>query len=48
MILGAAPSQAAAREFYDGIKSQAEQLKIPVLSEERFNLLIRYYNPEKK
>lgn len=48
LILGAAPTQAVAREFYDGIKSQAEQLKIPVLSEDRFNLLIRYYNPEKK
>lgn len=48
LILGDAPKQAAAREVYDSIKSQAKQLKIPVLSEERFNLLIRYYNPEKK
>jgi hypothetical protein len=48
LILGNAPNQPAAREVYDAIKSQAEQLKIPVLSEERFNLLIRYYDPNKR
>jgi hypothetical protein len=47
LILGNAPNQAAARQFYDNIKSQAEQLKIPSLDEDRFNLLIRYYNPAK-
>ena len=41
-------AQAAPREFYDAIKTQAEQQKIPVLSEERFNLLIRYYDPVKR
>ena len=48
LILGNAPNQQAAREVYDSIKSQAEQLKVPVLSEERFNLMIRYYDPVKR
>jgi len=48
LILGAAPTQGPAREAYDAIKTQAEQLKIPILSEERFNVLIRYYDPVKR
>jgi len=26
-------------------RGQAEQLKVPIVSEDRFNLLIRYYDP---
>jgi hypothetical protein len=48
VIVGAAPKDASGREAYDAAKSAAEQLKIPVVSEERFNLLIRYYDPQKR
>jgi hypothetical protein len=48
LILGRAPASGPARQLYDAARSQAEQLKIPVLSEERFDLLIRYYDPSKR
>jgi BRCT domain type II-containing protein len=46
LILGAPPA-GAERQAYDAARSQAEQFKIPIVSEERFNLLIRYYDPQK-
>ena len=48
LILGSAPREDAARRVYETARSQAEQLKVPVVSEERFNLLIRYYDPGKR
>jgi len=48
LILGSAPKEDAARRGYETSRSQAEQLKVPVVSEERFNLLIRYYDPSRK
>jgi hypothetical protein len=47
LVLGAPPA-GAARPAYDAARSQAEQFKIPIVSEERFNLLIRYYDPQKR
>jgi hypothetical protein len=46
LVLGAPPA-GAERQAYDAARSQAEQFKIPIVSEERFNLLIRYYDPQK-
>ena len=48
LILGTPPKDAAARQRYDAARSQAEQLKVPVVDEERFNLLIRHYDPGKR
>jgi hypothetical protein len=48
LILGSAPKEEAARRGYETVRSQVEQLKVPVVSEERFNLLVRYYNPGTK
>jgi hypothetical protein len=48
LILGSVPGEDAARRSYETARSQAEQLKVPVVSEERFNLLIRYYDPSRK
>jgi hypothetical protein len=48
LILGSTPNDAAAQQRYDAARSQAEQLKIPVVNEERFNLLIRHYDPGKR
>ena len=45
LVLGTAPA-GAARQAYDAARSQAEQFRIPIVSEERFNLLIRYYDPQ--
>jgi hypothetical protein len=48
LILGSAPADEAGRRAYETARSQAEQLKVPVVSEARFNLLIRYYDPSRK
>jgi hypothetical protein len=45
LILGSLPKDDAARRAYETARGQAEQLKVPIVSEDRFNLLIRYYNP---
>jgi hypothetical protein len=45
LILGNAPKEEAARRGYETTRSQAEQLKVPVVSEERFNLLVRSSDP---
>jgi hypothetical protein len=45
VILGAPPADPNARSTYDVAKAQAEQLKRPILTEDRFDLLIRYYTP---
>jgi hypothetical protein len=47
LVLGTAPA-GAERQTYDAARSQAEQFRIPIVSEERFNLLIRYYDPQKR
>jgi hypothetical protein len=46
LVLGTQPKEEPARQAYETARSQAEQLKIPIVSEERFNVLIRYYNPQ--
>jgi hypothetical protein len=48
LILGAAPAAGPARQAFDGARSQAEQLKVPIVSEDRFNMLIRYYDPGRR
>ncbi len=48
VVLGAPPKDPAAAQAYAAIKAQAEQLKIPTLNEDQFNLLIRYYDPSKR
>ena len=48
LIAGTPPKDAAGRQGYDAARSQAEQLKIPIVDEERFNLLIRHYDPGKR
>jgi hypothetical protein len=48
LILGTPPKDAATRQRYDAARSQAEQLKIPSVDEDKFNLLIRHYHPGKR
>lgn len=48
VILGTPPKDASGRQAYDAAKSAAEQLKVPVVNEDKFNLLIRYYDPSKR
>jgi hypothetical protein len=48
LILGTPPREQAAQQAYEAAKSTAEQLKTPTLTEDRFNLLIRYYDPSKR
>jgi hypothetical protein len=48
LLLGMPPKDAAGQAAYDAAKSTAEQLKTPTVTEDRFNLLIRYYDPSKR
>jgi hypothetical protein len=48
VILGRPPEGQTARDVYDTAKANAEQLKIPIVTEERFDLFVRYYDPSKK
>lgn len=48
VILGQPPKDAPSLKLYEAIRAQATDLKLPIIDETRFNLLIRYYDPAKR
>lgn len=48
IILGQPPKDAPSLKIYEALRARAAELKIPIIDETRFNLLIRYYDPAKR
>ncbi|MEZ0265734.1 MAG: hypothetical protein ACAI43_13475 [Phycisphaerae bacterium] len=48
LLTGPAPKDQAAFDAYAGTLARAKELNIPVMTEEQFNLFIRYYDPARR
>ncbi|HYE18493.1 MAG TPA: hypothetical protein VEA69_08615 [Tepidisphaeraceae bacterium] len=48
LVTGPAPRDPAALDSYTGTLARAKDLNIPVLTEDQFNLFIRYYDPSRR